>query len=119
MFKTKLVLEYLGKKKGIKQYKVLEPLQYKHFIVPIGFITDKASIPKWVKFLSPDFYYFLKRTTVKASILHDYLYSKGIDRKRSDELYREAMEQEKTHPIISTVFYYMVRLFGWRYYGTK
>jgi hypothetical protein len=55
------------KSTGVPIYKLLESYTYKNIIVPKGFITDLASIPRL-------FHYWISPTDIiEASIIHDYL----------------------------------------------
>jgi len=69
---TKIKLEMINN----KYYKIIEDVKIDEFIIPKGFKTDGASIPKifWSLFGCP----FVGKY-VKAAILHDYLYSGNID----------------------------------------
>jgi hypothetical protein len=77
--------------------------------VPIGFITDFASIPKvfW-GILPPDGPY------AKAAVIHDYCYRYGLyTRRRSDQIFLEGMEVLEVERWKRTTMYYAVRDFGW------
>lgn len=83
--------------------------------VPKGFKTDFASIPRilW-SIIAPTG----KHTN--ASILHDYLYTEGyklgIDRKRADLIFYEAMIDSSVARFTANVMWFAVRVFGkWRY----
>lgn len=55
--------------------------------VPAGFVTDLASIPRWLwSLIPPDGKY------AKAAIVHDYLYTQAIGTKSyADDIFLEAM----------------------------
>ena len=80
-------------------------------IVPRGFKTDLASVPRlfW-PLIGP----FGKWTM--AAIVHDYLYDKECPnkfmRKEADIIFYEAMRYHYVNIITAKVMYYMVRLFG-------
>lgn len=58
------------------------------FIVPRGFQTDLASVPR-----IPIVYTIVGGVADKAAVVHDYLYSSGIvQRKLADAVLREASE---------------------------
>lgn len=80
--------------------------------IPAGFKTDIDSIPRYIPFL----YAILKHRAVEASVLHDYLYAIGQDRKQADLTYKQAMKLTQVHPAIREVIYTGVRLFGWIWY---
>jgi len=76
--------------------------------VPVGFITDFASIPRvfWSA-LRPDGDYGY------AAIIHDYLYwAQPVTRKRADEIFRFAMEDFHVAAATIAIIYEAVRLGG-------
>lgn len=81
--------------------------------VPDCFHTDFASVPRFLwSFLPPDGQY------TQAAVLHDYLYQSRIrTRKRSDELFLEAMEVLGVDEGTRNIMYFFVRLFGFKAYG--
>ncbi len=88
----------------------------RYISVPKCFITDFASVPKFLWFL-PDW-----ATYSKAPILHDWLYNthtvmgKPITRKCADDIFLEAMEVDwrdhESRYIMAYIEYWAVRLFG-------
>lgn len=80
--------------------------------VPKGFITDFASIPKYLHiFFSPIGLYG------KAAVLHDYLYSsKVVTKEKADRLFREAMFVLKVPRWKMETFYIAVKYFGGKEY---
>ena len=92
----------------------------KRITVPIGFITDFASIPLW-RFL----FWWLPMWAKynKAAVLHDALYRKAyifpnyrFSRKTSDLIFYEAMlvafRKHKSGRVIARLEYRAVRMFG-------
>ena len=83
--------------------------------VPVGFVTDFASIPKFLWF----FPYWAKNN--KASLLHDYLYYDHLlSRAEADQVFYEAMlvmfRHHKSGKLVAWVEYWAVRVFGiWAY----
>lgn len=82
------------------------------FTIPAGFKTDIDSIPRYIPFL----YAILKHRAIEASVLHDYLYTTGCDRKQADLIYKQAMKLTNVSPVIKEIIYLGVRLFGWIWY---
>lgn len=84
-------------------------------VVPSGYVTDFASIPRifW-SVLSPI------DKHGKASLLHDYCYTIKYknNRKYCDKIFKEAMEVLKVNPLIARFMYNGVRLFGESRWGT-
>jgi hypothetical protein len=80
------------------------------FIVPAGFESDLASIPRWYwPILSPRYSSF-----VYPAIMHDYLYScpGALTRKYADDALFAALVSEGVSKYTAYKFYYAVRLFG-------
>ena len=87
----------------------------KIIIVPVGFVTDFASVPQFLWWWLP---YWGKYG--KAAVLHDFLYQshcchlflKGT-RKEADKIFYEAMIVGGTPQRRAYLMYLAVRLFGW------
>jgi len=76
--------------------------------IPAGFITDLATSPRILWSIIPPFGRYLS-----PSILHDYLYfSKEVSRKKSDEIFYEAMLISGVKKWKAKIMYLTVRLFG-------
>ena len=83
-----------------------------YVIIPKGFITDFASVPRglWT-FFPPDGQY------TQAAVLHDFLYSTQMfDRKDCDNIFLEAMAVLKVKRWKRTIMYWAVRVFGGWYW---
>ena len=79
-------------------------------VVPKGFITDFASIPRimWPLIGPPT------GEHGKAAVVHDYLYGKHrFTRAKSDRVFREAMKVSDIGWMKRNTMYLGVRLFGW------
>ncbi len=83
------------------------------FEVPAGFITDLASVPRFL----PGLVQALFRgplQTASAAILHDWLYEQGrVPRSEADALFWEALRAEGERPVGAWVMWAGVRLGGW------
>lgn len=103
-----------------KDFQLLEPLVYhvgnenseEIIVVPSGSVTDWASIPKLLQPILPNTY------GKRAAIIHDYLYrTNGLcgryDRKRSDEIFLEALIVLGVPSVVSNTLYSGVRVGGW------
>ena len=79
--------------------------------VPKGFITDYASIPRIFRAIVLPY-----GKHSGASVVHDYLYSKGcdlnIERKKADKIFLEILKEEGVNPILARLMYIAVRIFG-------
>lgn len=76
--------------------------------VPVGTVTDLASVPRilWVIFPPHGRY-------AKAAIVHDYLYAQGIGTKAwADLVFLESMEVLGVPKVRRKLMYCAVRLFG-------
>lgn len=76
--------------------------------VPAGFVTDLASIPRWLWSVLPPHGQY-----AKAAIVHDYLYTKAIGSKAyADKVFLEGMEVLGVPKRKRKLMYTAVRLFG-------
>ena len=83
--------------------------EQKRVNVPIGFVTDMASIPKllWSFGLKPEGAY------TYAAVIHDFLYwTQTTSRKDADQIFLYAMEDSKVNKNLRESIYKTVRLFG-------
>lgn len=82
--------------------------KFPRITVPVGFVTDFASIPRafW-SLLRPDGDY------AYAAVIHDYLYwTQGLPREKSDMIFRLAMEDFKIGSVEVGAIYTGVRAGG-------
>lgn len=83
-------------------------LEHKSVSVPIGFVTDLASIPRifWAVIKPDDEYTY-------AAIIHDYLYwDQKVTREEADNILKYAMEDLQVSSIKIAAIYNAVRLAG-------
>ena len=113
MFRSELTVTHLI---GTSSYRTKEPLIYEgslKFIVPVGFIFDGASVPKFLTNILP-------RSGARydrAACLHDWLYASHLaDRKTADDLFLEAMRSDGVNKFKSWIMYRTVRVFGRKAY---
>jgi len=81
------------------------------YVVPNKFVTDLASIPRflWPIVGHPAGPYRA------AAVLHDWLYFRQLTtRKRADAVFREAMDVLKVKPALRDCLFVGARLGGWR-----
>lgn len=102
-----------------RTYYLREPVEYQnglHVIVPAGFETDFASVPRpfW-SFISPT------GDHGPAAVLHDWLYWEqeraGVTREQADEIFLEVMAAHGVLLSKRRAMYRAVRIFGgsaWR-----
>jgi hypothetical protein len=125
MFITKLVVEELddaaNDERGLWQ--VMEALKYESkglgtFVVPIGFQTDFASVPR-----IPIAWLLCGDTAHPAAVLHDYLYTYHptgpgkAGRALADNLLREAALSEKVPAWRAWMLWAGVRIGGASHWG--
>lgn len=111
---------------GFEEWAVLVPLQdgtlkfrlYKdlvyhadggsRYIVPRGFSTDLASVPRFLWAIYPPYGKY-----TSAAVLHDYLCeSEWVSRKDGDKLFLEAMKHSNVGNFKRTLIYLAVRMFA-------
>lgn len=116
VFPDDLVSRYHGTFGGVRVDELLRDFRYFSsfgiVLVPKGFLTDGASIPRvfW-PLLGPHGDYF------RAAVVHDFLYSPRNDefsRAEADLIFREAMYNTGVPWCRREVIYAAVRLFGKR-----
>lgn len=98
-----------------RDWELHEPLEYlrsdgERIVVPAGFITDFASVPKFVPFA----YVIFKDEGRKAATIHDYYYRvAGKDKHEADKLFLGALRDSPEVAIWKIVLlYWAVALFG-------
>lgn len=81
--------------------------------VPKDFVTDFASIPKFLWSLYPPHGQY-----TRAAIIHDYLYQdRLVARKIADQVFKEQMKIDGVNWFTRNVFYIAVRTFGGAVYS--
>ncbi|MDD2267464.1 DUF1353 domain-containing protein [Sulfuricurvum sp.] len=114
-FTTPLVGEWTND--DMTQFKLTQEFEYvandgSVYSVPIGFITDFASTPKWLRWLIPPIGKY-----GKAAVLHDYLYkTHSVGKNKADQLFLEAMQVLKVHHWNARIMYEAVVIFGEKEY---
>lgn len=108
-YKTELITRHIDG----KNFEVMKPFAYEHdndlIIVPNGYITDFASIPKlfWRVVGHP------VGKHGKAAVIHDYLYSSHLySKKESDRIFYDAMRISGVSWWKRSIMYNTVRWFG-------
>ena len=83
-------------------------------IVPAGFVTDFASVPR-----IPLAYELCGAKANKASVIHDYLYSVGniCTRAQADAVFKEAMQISGVPAWRRNIMWAGVRAFGGSHFG--
>lgn len=82
--------------------------------IPRGFITDLASIPRFLwSFYSPS-----ETVTILPAVIHDYMYScvTEYNRYEADNIFYYALRENGMRKFKALKYYYAVRWFGWAHY---
>ncbi len=105
-----LPIHEVGYKNGRSIYRLTADFDISGFIVPAGFVTDLASIPRFMLWLIPQ-----RGAYDKAAILHDFLLLK-FDKPKSevDRLFLKQMKIDGVAKWKRSLMYLAVRLFGGR-----
>lgn len=87
-------------------------------VVPAGFVTDFASVPRL-----PFVYSLLGNVGHEAAVLHDWLYSPKCEQKRTraqaDAVLREAALLAGVPEYKAQLMWLAVRMFGWQFYKAE
>lgn len=110
--KKSIALRYLGYS---DQYETLEEISRtlsngKKITIPIGFITDMASTPRFTWVIFPPFGKY-----AYASVVHDYLYMTPeiiVSRRFADAEFKRIMKEDGVGLVTRNVFYWFVSLLG-------
>ena len=92
---------------------LLRPLDYRchlgNVIVPAGFVTDFASIPRLLRVIVTG-----QDNTRKPAVIHDYLYVKKlVERSKADKIFYLALRDSGADWWKSRLIWAAVRVGGW------
>jgi len=80
----------------------------KNYVVPVGFVTDFASVPRFAQIIVPRIGKY-----TKATVMHDYWYKNAINTKSwADKEFLKAMLLLDTPKWQAYLIYVAVKLFG-------
>lgn len=103
---------------GFRSQKFVYPdCKYKVYLVPAGFETDLASVPRL-----PFVYWLFGGRGKRAAVVHDYLYAEGMrlklieDRAEADSLFLEIMMYDGVGGFIAEAMHWGVMTFGEKYF---
>lgn len=112
-FKTKLIVSYPNpdEKWLLEAPLVYETKRGNTVVVPDGYTTDLASVPRWAwRIVRPD-----HPTVRRASALHDYLYTDLTDeftKAQADNIFYKAMIEDGTSKVLASLMWLAVRVGG-------
>ena len=99
----------------IEDFGYTSELLNKDIIVPRGYFTDLASVPRLMRWIVP----VANAKNRKAAVVHDYLCTHGVEleivsnQKQADLVFREALGASGLGKFKSGAMYYPVRTFQW------
>ncbi|RUM91066.1 MAG: hypothetical protein DSZ27_07345 [Thiomicrospira sp.] len=88
-------------------FKLLNPIECAGHHVPVGFISDGATVPRILWPIFPPIGRYLK-----ATLVHDYYLMRGFERRQCDIWFRECLEELSISPWRVTAMFYAVRGYG-------
>lgn len=112
MFKTELYVRAEDPGEWVLSCDLLWDDGLRVLIVPRGFVTDLASLPRVARV-------FIDRNGAsrKAAVLHDYLYQTGkTSRLTADRVFRDALTCCGVGWLTRNAMYLAVRSAGWMFY---
>lgn len=84
-------------------------------VVPAGFVTDLASIPRMLRWLLQQ-----NGNSRRAAVLHDFLYAtQPVTRAEADSIFRAALKAERVIGIGRGLYWAGVRVGGWLPWSRK
>lgn len=101
---------------GEDSWRMIEPLVYVtksnlQIVVPVGYVHDLASVPRWAwRIVRPD-----HPTARRPSVVHDYIYTdltKYLTKKEADNIFYEALLEEGTSRVLAWLMWAAVSVGG-------
>lgn len=90
------------------KFTLLEPIDLDGWVVPAGYESDGASIPRWLwTWCSP-----FDARYIAIFTWHDWAYDEGIDRHVADTIMMDLLLLAGMRRTQALAIYYAVRLFG-------
>ena len=106
-------LKLYPKREGIQRYELTEDVEFNNgvisLVVPKGFLTDFASVPRFLWAIFPP----IDRWS-RAALIHDYLYRTGkVSRAEADAIFLAIMKEDGVPWYQRWPMYLAVRTFGY------
>lgn len=115
MFCTRLLLSDYKPNEWVVEKDLVYFYEGTRIVVPKGFITDLASIPRPLRGILN-----VNGKSRKPAVLHDYLYcSKLYERSVCDQIFYEALVSEGMNKLLAKTYWAGVRSGGWLYYNKR
>lgn len=91
-----------------------DPVTLTVYLVPAGYITDFASIPRPASLLLPPFGLW-----AEGAVVHDFLYAVGEagGRNTADRVFHTAIQEQGVGRVTAAAIHWAVKLFGGGAYG--
>jgi len=93
------------------RFKLINSIVYKDIVVPAGYCTNGANIPRLFWAIWPP----NRSDYLPAVIVHDYLCDKE-EYEKADEYFLEIMTDLKVKKSTRTIFHRSVRFYHWMFY---
>jgi hypothetical protein len=118
---------------GHYRWEVIQPLQYRHYtstpalpngyqprasqliVVPVGYLSDLASIPRLARRLARRLVDAQSSTTRRPSVVHDYIYTdltRRFTKREADRIFYDALLEEGTAKPLAWLMRQAVRFGG-------
>lgn len=93
-----------------------DPLTLDVYLVPVGYISDFASIPRPASLMLPPFGLW-----TEGAVVHDFLYAVGEKdgRQAADRILHTAIREQGVGRLTAAAIHLAVKLFGARAYGRE
>jgi len=88
-------------------YRLMHPVECAGHVVPAGFVSDGATVPRIFWPIFPPIGRYLK-----ATLVHDYYLRQGVARKVCDHRFRDCLLELGITPWRAAIMYGAVRIYG-------
>ena len=88
-------------------YVLLNDLEFFGYVVPKGFVSDGATVPRIAWALLPPVHEYFP-----SAVLHDWMIEQGFPRKLSDQVFRDSMIELGVNKYRARIMYAAVRSYA-------
>lgn len=92
---------------GDVYYELIEPIEVNELVIPRGFVSDGASVPRMFWSIFPPV-----RDYFNEAVYHDYLLKQGTPWKIAANKFKQALTAAKINPVRTSIMIAFVRLWG-------